>query len=229
MSVRLNVASVIVAVGPLAGFAAPADAVGIRFGVVIGYGYTLLDYDEEMTSWTTDGRFELSGGGFAEFIFKDEMFRITPGVRGFRVGNHVDVNTGPDPMSQFIGEFETTLDYVSFPVLFKFKPARNSGLYLFAGPELGVLVSTRLRTVIREVRNQTNIVVVQNTDEDIKDTMQSYNFSGLVGLGQQRALRGHVLSARLQYNYGLVDVAKTEAWFSTWQTRAFEFILGVGW
>jgi hypothetical protein len=201
----------------------------VRPGVEVGMAYSLLVYDDEPDIWTTDGRFVPSAGAFVEILFMDGMLRLVPGLRGVRYGNKIDVNTGPDPVSQIIGEIQITQDYLAVPVLVKWKPSQNAGLSVVAGVEAGWLVSTRMRTVLREIEFETDIHIYQDTDEDIKDSMKSYNFSGIAGLGQQREIVGHMVSAQLRYNHGFVGTAEPDDWFSDWKTRSFEFILGVGW
>jgi hypothetical protein len=201
----------------------------LRPGVEVGYGYSLLEFDYEPEPWTFEGRFVFSGGAFVEVMLY-EKFRLVPGIRYVRYGNLIDVNTGPDPVSQLIGEIEFTQNYLAFPILAKFKPVKRAGFFIVAGPEIGFLVSASRKSLIREIVNQTQSVVAIDEDADIKDHMKSINVSGIIGAGQQRLFRGHVVTAQIRLNYGATSTTKKDdELFFTWDTRLIEFLLGVAW
>lgn len=210
---------------------AGAQQTRIHPGVEVGFAYTDLHYTKSDPSWTADAHFEPSAGINAELLFLDGVIRVVPSIRWFRATAKIDVNSGPDPVSQFIGEIDMTLDYLTLPVMVRYKPARNAGIFLFAGPEFGYLMSAKQKSVIREIRNESDVSVIENGEEDVTDTLKSVNLSGIAGVGQQRKVGSHLVSAQLRYNYGFVGVVDdpVEAAVTQFQTRAFEFILGFAW
>ena len=80
------------------------------------------------------------------------------------------------------------LSYVSLPVLAKYT---HDGFSAFAGPQIGYLISSKTKA-----NGQT---------EDIKDEMNSIDFSGVIGLGYTLP-NGFGLDAR--YQAGIANIAK---------------------
>jgi hypothetical protein len=201
----------------------------LRPGIEVGYGYSMLEFDYEPEAWTSEGRFVFSGGAFVEVMLYEKL-RLLPAVRYVRYGNMIDVNSGVDPVSQFIGEIEFTQDYLAFPILAKFKPVKRAGFFIVAGPEIAFLVKASRKRLIREIVNQTQLVIVNDDDVDIKDQMETFNLSGIIGAGQQRLFRGRVITAQIRLNYGAVSTAKKDdVFFYTWETRLIEFLIGAEW
>ena len=79
--------------------------------------------------------------------------------------------------------------FINVPVVAQYKTA--SGFYIEAGPQLGLLVSAKAKS--------------DGNSEDIKDDLQSTNFSAVLGLGYTMA-NGFGFGGR--YNLGLSNALK---------------------
>ncbi len=97
--------------------------------------------------------------------------------------------------------YTTSLDYVTVPVMFQYKPI--PALYLEAGPEFGFLVSAKNKG--EEVKTLNNASTTTSFNNDIKKNLNTFN-AGL-GIGAGYYFTENIgVSAR--YVAGLTDVVK---------------------
>jgi len=162
-----------------------------RFYITPKAGYnmaniTLLD------KYGVDSRHAIHVGISAEYAF-NEMISIEPGLfysmqgSAFKIGNV---------------KFGLNSDYVTFPVLLKVYI--TDGFNLFAGPQLGYLVSSRIK-VKTGMNLLDDILGIVSKNIDLKKHENELDFAIVLGLGYQFA-KGLSISAN--YNFGLTDVTK---------------------
>jgi len=212
----------------LAAFITPTLAARtIHPGVQGGYTLTNLKYDDPnpLGFWDAQGDNGFSAGVFFD-IELNAPLSLVPEIRFTRYRNHVTVDSGPGTPSAH-GEFEIEQDYVSVPVLMKWKPvpARVAELFFTGGVELGFLVSASAR--VNTVEQPGDIIT--DEEQDIKDTMENTNFSLLIGAGVDIHAASHIVVLQVRYNHGLTGVADDTQWITNWKTQAVEFLVGFGW
>lgn len=98
----------------------------------------------------------------------------------------------------FTGDVKFNLSYINVPVMIKYYVADKFNLE--AGPQIGFLTSAKTSTKLDGSS--------QTVDEDIKDSFESVDFGLNFGAGYDFTEK---LSAGVRYNFGLSNVAKTEA------------------
>ncbi len=130
-------------------------------------------------SQTGDSKVGLAIGGFAE-IGVSENFAVQPELLYSQMGTK-DKSSGTT--------FSVNLDYIAIPVLAKYK---NSGFGVYAGPQVGILVSSKYKG--------------GGSSVDAKDDYKSVDFDGVFG-AEYTFEPGVVISAR--YLFGLANIAKT--------------------
>jgi hypothetical protein len=102
--------------------------------------------------------------------------------------------------------------YINIPVMFKYYVAEKFNLE--AGPQIGFLTSCKMKVE----------ALGQSETEDVKDSFESIDFGLNLGAGYDFTEK---LSAGVRYNFGLSNVAKTEAGDNT-EIKNSVFSLSVG-
>lgn len=98
------------------------------------------------------------------------------------------------------------LDYISVPVLFRYN--FTDMIHLLVGPQIGILASAK--------------AVNGGNSSDFKDSVNSSDFSGVVGLGADFG----PFNAGLRYTTGLSNIAKNTSGGSDVKTSAFQIVAG---
>jgi opacity protein-like surface antigen len=135
-------------------------------------------------------------GGFLEYPVQ-EMFALDAGllfnVKGVKVENV--------PIDETTAKVTENLNYLSIPVLAKVKFAAGSSAapYIFAGPQLGILL---------QAKDKTEPTGGGSTEVDVKDSIKSTEFGIDLGAGLEFPLSD--MTGRIEggYDLGLTDIAK---------------------
>lgn len=168
----------LLALSLLAGTAATAQST--RFGLKAGASFaTLTTPDAQFTTGLHAGLMIYSplGGAFA----------VQPELLYSQKGFHVTARSGP------IREGDETLHYFDLPLPVKFRAA---GLYLEAGPQLGILMQTSVSAIDFAGRPATG------TNDNL---FNAFELGYVLGLGYQGE-SGLVLG--LRYNGGISDAVR---------------------
>ena len=136
-------------------------------------------------------------GGFVE-IKISEKFSIQPELLYSTQGSKVENVTGNVEGTNYTGDIDFKLSYINIPVMFKYYVADKFNFE--AGPQIGFLTSAETSTKL-DGFNQT-------VDQDAKDFFESIDFGLNIGAGYDFTKK---IFAGVRYNFGLSNVAKTEA------------------
>ena len=98
-------------------------------------------------------------------------------------------------------------DYLNVPVLFKY--SHESGLFAETGPQAGFLLSAKVKS--------------EGTSFDIKDEVQSFDFSWALGVGYK--LQDLGLGIDVRYNLGLTNTIKNPSDGSSAKNGVFQIDL----
>jgi hypothetical protein len=101
------------------------------------------------------------------------------------------------------------LNYLSVPVLAKLK--FGSGFYGYAGPQLSLLLSAKVK--------------YDGGTEDFKNEMKGSSLFGIFGLGYSVSEK---FSLHADYAAGLTDLSKVSTNGSKWTANAFSIGVGIG-
>jgi len=98
-------------------------------------------------------------------------------------------------------KFTQDFSYIDIPVLLKYNiiPAGPVKPYIGAGPAVSFLMSAKSKAEIAGATNTT----------DVKDALQSYDYSVVVDAGVTFSVAVLKLSADVRYAIGLADISKT--------------------
>ncbi|ULQ57914.1 PorT family protein [Flavihumibacter rivuli] len=121
-----------------------------------------------------------NAGAFARFSI-NESFKVQPELVYSGQGAKYDDESL---------DLKLNLDYLNIPVLFQYHT--NSGFFAETGPQLGFLLSAKLKA--------------DGESEDVKDSFKSTDFSWAFGAGYQFA-QGFGVNAR--YNLGLSKIEES--------------------
>jgi hypothetical protein len=153
-------------------------ASGPAFGVKAGANFSNLKATMGDESESGDMKVGFHVGGFVNVPI-GETFAFQPEVVFSQEGSK----------SEILGtDVNTNLSYINVPLLIQY---RASGFFAETGPQLGFLIGAKLKA--------------DDEDEDIKDQLETFNFSWGVGVGYQLT-SGFGFGAR--YNFGLSNIAK---------------------
>lgn len=133
-------------------------------------------------------------GGFVD-IKIDEKFSFHPELLYSTQGSKFDfvVDEGE---GIFYTENTFLLSYINIPVMFKYYATEKFNLE--AGPQIGFLVDSKLKTE----------VLGQSITQDAKDLFESVDFGLNLGAGYDFTKS---FSAGVRYNFGLTNVMETES------------------
>ena len=203
----------------------------IRPGIEAGVNVSTLDYFHEdalrdlSIFWDNGWRPSFTGGAVVEFPIGGR-FACTTGLRYVQQGNKVEVAVTTLPRVE--GEFRIMQNYLAVPVLLEFHQLAASGFFLSVGPEVGFLLSGRVKseqavfglgvppTHIEESRD------ISNELEDVNVTIDG-------GAGVAFPLYSHVGIVQLRYSHGVTSPAKKDHWATDWSTQGIEFLAGMRW
>ncbi|MDI9363344.1 MAG: porin family protein [Flavobacterium sp.] len=162
---------------------------GIRFGVKAGVNLANVSVKASGVSVSPSSLARLTAGGFAIFPI-GEKFALQPELLYSGMGYKVNSD-------------KVKLDYISLPILAKYKFA--NGLAAYAGPQIGFLLSAKAN------------------DEDVKDGINSTDFGAAFGADYTLS-SGINFSAR--YLVGLSNIVKETNSGVTTKNNAFTFTIG---
>lgn len=153
-----------------------------------------------------------------EFSIQPEMFysaqgdkENTPYAADVVLGNNVEL---------FGIEVLHKLDYLSIPLMFQLKIVDE--FYLQAGPQLNFLVGAKQKSSASSMLINSNPAVPNPSEVDIKDQVNSVDFSFNLGIGY-KTKSGLNFDAR--YNLGLSDIESNQS-SNTNKHRVWQFTLG---
>lgn len=161
-----------------------------KFGLKAGINIANVTGDLE----GSDSRMAPYFGVFANFalsekvVFQPELLYSMKGDKDSYTENYEGVNVNVEKVAKF--------DYLDIPLMFKFKP--GGGFNLLAGPQIGLLLSAKIKT---EASAQG---ISASEEEDIKEYMKGVDFGLGFGLGYEFDF-GLGIDAR--YNLGLSNVS----------------------
>ncbi len=169
-------------------FNANAQTPDVGFGIKGGYNLSNLTGDVENAE---------SKSGFHLGLFVEipvaERFSIQPEVLYSAQGAKYE--TESSLINQRL-EYKANYDYINVPVLAKFYA--TEGLAIEVGPQFGFLVSAKDKL-------ETSGVVDTETETDVKDNLESFDFSIAAGLSYK--LPSNLLFGA-RYNFGLSNMVK---------------------
>lgn len=182
-----------------------------QFGIKGGLNISNFSGDTEGVDFKS--RVGFSGGVFAAIKFSEkitlqpEILFSTQGAEAQNV--EADVNG-----VIYTGDVKFNLSYINIPVMFKYYVADKFNLE--AGPQIGFLTSAKTSTKIDGFS--------QTDEQDAKDYFESVDFGLNLGAGYDFTKK---ISAGVRYNFGLSNIAKTQAGDNT-KIENSVFSLSVG-
>lgn len=173
-------------------------------GLLIGGGLNLSDisYSENLPSEFEESMrtgFNL-GAGFEIGI--TPMFSIIPGLSLETRGQRVEAS------EPGFGEInmEADLMYLEVPVLAQVNVPVGPGIFnIFAGPEMGILLSADQKVSIEPVGGEKQV-----TDEDQKDNTKAIDFGIHIGLGFEIPVGPGAIAIRPGYSFSLTNFDDTD-------------------
>ena len=156
------------------------------WGITGGLNITSIKAHFSGITFSPNSLTRLTGGFYFSFKTKRNL-TIQPEIlytgNGFKVKNSMD-SAGNDAVAR------ARFDYVSIPVLFKFRVPDVHGLNVYAGPQLGVLFSATSKAG-------------SDPQKNIKSQLTSTDFGGLVG-AEYWLNKSFNISVR--YVFGLLNI-----------------------
>ena len=198
---RLRVGAILLAI--LAVVAAPTFAQSVTGGVKVGVNFAKVTAEEDDETFETDMKPGLVIGAGVEvpitelFAFQPEfLYSMKGGKSGSFFGDADDI--------------KLKIDMVQIPLLFKASFASATVRpFIVVGPAFGFVTSAKVTSDDFD-------------DEDIKDDVETVEFSGIVGAGLQFG-RG---TLEVRYDHGFNDLDKDD--FAEAKTRTFSVLFGFG-
>jgi len=158
-----------------------------------------------------------TGGAFASIPI-NKSFSIQPEVSYSQMGaksklpdpqfNPLYPNYGTGALEGLVYYGKMNLSYLNVPVLLRYS-VKKTGFSLFAGPQIGFLLSAKLKDA--------------GTNQNYKSEIKSTDWSGIVGIGYDLPL-GFNVSAR--YQTGFTNITKDQSWGLDDKNNAFTLSLG---
>lgn len=123
--------------------------------------------------------------------------------------------------SEMIAKYVDRYKYLHVPVLAKVRLMPDNKLtpIIFAGPAVGLLLSAHFKYLIDGV---------EEFDKDIKANLEKTNFSIVFGGGVEYKMDKLMLVLDIRYDLGLANIDGYNDPTDTLKTRAFMFMIGVG-
>jgi len=173
------------------------NAQGVAIGARAGLNLANQSISSSGVSVSPDSRLGFFVGAYAKIMVSDKI-GVQPELFYSSVGSK-----WPDAGS---GVQTIKTDYLTLPVFFRYNVTDN--FHLLAGPQFGILMSAS---------NKDN-----SGTNDIKDQLNSSDFSGVVGAG----LDFGPLNAGLRYNFGLSNIEKNAPSGETVKNNVFQIVAG---
>jgi hypothetical protein len=170
---------------------------GLSGGIKAGLNFANQNFESSGLSLNPDGRTGFHGGVYLTAMFT-EKFGIQPEVYYSMQGSKFSV----------LGStFETKVDYVSIPVLFRYNV--TSFLNLHAGPQFGLLLKAEQS--------------VGSTTDDIKDDLKSGDFGAAFGVGVDLPMG---FNTGLRYVQGFSNIDDTATGDDKLTNKMFQLYVG---
>lgn len=157
-------------------------------GVKGGLNISQIRSEASGQSESTDMSVGFQLGGYLNYPLSDKVI-FQPELIFSRVGGK---ESEYDPTTQEDVTLNLILDYLSIPVMFKFKTGES--FYFLAGPQAGLLVSAKAKVEL----------FGQSFKVDVKDGFNTLDFGLTAGIGFSKNKFG--VDAR--YNFGLANIAE---------------------
>jgi len=160
----------------------------------------------------TDGNKQIFGfhGGFVAEIPLLENFSIQPEIVYSMQGGKRDTRATDGPLT------ETTLEYISIPVLAKYYLIDN--LSLKAGPQVGFLLSAE-----REITPSGFGGTTEKRTEDIKDNLNTLDIAAAIGAEYKFDIG---IFLQLRYALGVSNINKDSITMRKNQNNVFQLAVG---
>jgi opacity protein-like surface antigen len=187
------------------------NAQDVKYGVKGGVNISNFSGDTDGTDLKSRVGFNI--GGFVEIKFS-EKFALQPEILYSTQGTKFK-NVGAEVGGSFYtGDINFNLAYINIPVMFKYYGTKKFSIE--AGPQIGFLTSAKSKTKL-DGFNRTNQI-------DVKDIFESIDFGLNLGAGYDFTEN---ISVGARYNFGLANIAKTEAGDNTkLHNSVFSFSVG---
>lgn len=148
--------------------------------------------------------------GFGTGLFFDYFFMPVLLLQVNALYNQKGVKfEGGESGQGFSYTFKSTekLAYLSIPVLVRYALTRGKGIvpYLIAGPELGILLSAKIKS-----ETSGDFVEEGESEQDIKDDLKSTEFTLNFGGGVEIPLQAIIIIVDLRYTLGLTKIHKDD-------------------
>ncbi len=175
------------------------NAQEVKFGAKAGLNMSSLKYSEDVEKGNDlKSRIGFHVGAMAEIKLTDK-FAVQPELIYSTQGNKVE-SKGEFMGASYDTKVKQNLDYINIPVMAKY--FIMDGLSLEVGPQLGILVSSKIITEGDIIVNGVKESVSET--EDIKKDINSIDVGVNAGIGYTM----NNLNFGLRYNLGLMDIAK---------------------
>jgi len=174
-----------------------AKAQGVAVGLRAGLNLANQSISASGVSVSPDMRVSFLAGAYAKIMFTGKI-GIQPEL--------FYSSTGSKWPDQGFGASTIKTDYLTVPVFFRYGITDN--FHLLAGPQFGILMSAQ----------GTN----NSGTQDIKDSFNSSDISGVVGMG----LDFGPLNAGLRYNFGLSNISKDTSGGQSIKNNVFQIVAG---
>ncbi|MBP1770615.1 MAG: hypothetical protein H6P96_1233 [Candidatus Aminicenantes bacterium] len=198
----------------LAAFAAGPAAAAVDFDLGIKAGVSMATY--KWTGGEASGSLTkpVFGVFFAyninrNFAIQPEAYYLTQG------------GTWTDVYDSTTYKYVDRWNYIHVPVLakYRFMPDKKLTPILFAGPAVGFLLSAHYKYFVNDF---------EEFDKDIKMWMNKTNFSAVFGAGVEYKMDKLMLILDIRYDLGLTNIDGDDDPTDQEKTRAFMFMVGVG-
>lgn len=166
----------------------------IRLGVKGGWNYSFTNV--EVAGLNVKGRQGLNLGGVFEYWISD-LFAIHSDVLYNMKGNKWERDLGIGML-----KYEWGFDYLSIPILAKFAFGNQVKFYLVVGPEFSFLLSGK------EIAEGEALGEQVSEERDLKEYMNSFEFSGVFGFGVDINVEPIVLFIDIRGSLGFTDIFK---------------------
>ncbi|KGO87533.1 hypothetical protein Q765_05175 [Flavobacterium rivuli WB 3.3-2 = DSM 21788] len=200
---------IIFSIATLFAIALTAHSQEIKYGVKAGLNIADFGGDSE----NTNVRAGFNAGVLAEIKFGN--FAVQPEIVYSQQGTKIDYNIYSGSVLSEHFEYTSKLSYINVPIALKYYIIE--GLSIQAGPQIGFLVSAKLKGKTTEGGREVSAEV------DAKDLYEKIDFAVFGGIGYDLPI-GVFFQAR--YNAGLSDIGKDSEGSGKITNNVFSFSVG---
>jgi len=172
---------------------AAANAQGFSVGVRGGLNFSKETVSGSGTNVSFDSRTSILLGGYAKIMLPGKI-----GIQPELFYSAMGAKQGSDV---------ERLNYLSLPVFFRYNVTDN--VHFLVGPQISMLLSAK-------------DIVSGQPDQDIKDQLNSSDFSGVAGIGVDFG----PFNAGVRYTAGLSNIAKNTTGGFSVKNSAFQLVAG---